>query len=134
MPDTPLSIETWFRSKRIAVCGATPRPEKWGYKVFKRLLDAGYDAIPVHPVADQIEGHACVHSLRDIQPPPDAISVITPPQVSLEIVRTSHDLNSIPIWFQPGSADEQVLEEAKRLGVPVIMGPCVLVELGKRGF
>jgi predicted CoA-binding protein len=59
--------------------------------------------------------------------------VITPPAASIEIVRQAAEIGRPPCWFQPGASSDEVLSEAARLRVPVIDGPCVLVELDARG-
>jgi predicted CoA-binding protein len=129
----PITVDAWLRRRRIAVCGATPKRERWGYRVFRRLLDEGYDVIPVHPVAPHVDHIPTYATLLDIPGGVDAVSVITPPQASIRIVRDAAEIGSPPCWFQPGASSDEVLDEAARLGVPVIDGPCVLVELDARG-
>jgi uncharacterized protein len=126
-------VDAWLRRRRIAVCGATPRREKWGWRVFKRLLDEGYDVIPVHPLASAVEQIPCYTSLLEIPGGVDAVSVITPPSVSEQIVRDAAEIGRPPCWFQPGASSDEALAEAARLGVPTIDGPCVLIELDARG-
>ena len=134
-PDPALSItvDAWLRRRRIAVCGATPKRDRWGYRVFRRLLDEGYDVVPVHPVAPHVDEIPCVPHLLEIPGGVDAVSVVTPPAASMEIVREAAELGRLPCWFQPGASSQEVLAEARRLGVPAIDGPCVLVELDARG-
>lgn len=129
----PISVDGWLRKRRIAVCGATPKRDRWGYTVFRRLLDEGYDVIPVHPTAPHVDHVDCVTSLAEITGGVDAVSVITPPSASLEIVRAAAEIGRPPCWFQPGASSGEVLAEAARLGIAVIDGPCVLVELDRRG-
>ena len=129
----PVTVDGWLRRRRIAVCGATPKRERWGYRVFRRLLDEGYDVIPVHPIAPHVDQIPCYTSLAEIPGGVDAVSVITPPSASLRIVRDAAEIGRPPCWFQPGASSREVIEEAERLGVPTIDGPCVLVELDARG-
>jgi predicted CoA-binding protein len=126
-------VEAWLRRRRIAVCGATPRREKWGYRVFRRLLDEGYDVIPVHPMAEAVENVPCYTSILEIPGGVEAVSVITPPSVSPRIVREAAEIGRPPCWFQPGASSPEALLEAARLNVPTIDGPCVLIELDARG-
>ena len=126
-------VEAFLRKRRIAVCGATPKRDRWGYRVFRRLVDEGYDAIPVHPVAPMVDHVSTYPSVLEIPGGVDAISVITPPAASVEIVRQAAEIGRPTCWFQPGASSDEVLAEAARLGVPVIDGPCVLIELDARG-
>jgi predicted CoA-binding protein len=129
----PDPVDAWLRRRRIAVCGATPRRDKWGWRVFKRLLDEGYDVIPVHPLAPAVENIPCYTSLLEIPGGVEAVSVITPPSVSPQIVRDAAEIGRPPCWFQPGASSPEALAEAARLEVPTIDGPCVLIELDARG-
>lgn len=132
-PAPAITVDGWLRKRRIAVCGATPKRDRWGYRVFRRLLDEGYDVIPVHPVAPHVDQIPCHATLADIPGGVDAVSVITPPSASLEVVRAAAEIGSPPCWFQPGASSDEVLAEARRLGVATLDGPCVLVELDRRG-
>lgn len=132
-PAPSISVDAWLRRRRVAVCGATPKRDRWGYRVFRRLLDEGYDVVPVHPVAPHVDQIPCVPRLLEIPGGVEVVSVVTPPAASMEIVREAAQLGLLPCWFQPGASSPEVLAEARRLGVPTIDGPCVLVELDARG-
>src|SRR5688500_12434803 len=127
------SVDAWLSRRRVAVCGATPKQDRWGYRVFRRLLDEGYDVIPVHPIAPHVDQIPCYARLSEIPGGVDVVSVITPPSASIEIVREAAEIGSPPCWFQPGASSPEVIAEAARLAVPVIDGPCVLIELDRRG-
>jgi predicted CoA-binding protein len=126
-------VEAWLARRRVAVCGATPKRDRWGYRVFRRLVDEGYDVVPVHPVATEIDGIPCYPSLLEAPGSIEAVSVITPPSASLRIVRDAAEIGKPPCFFQPGASSPEVISEAARLGVPTIDGLCVLVELDARG-
>ena len=128
-----ITVDEWLRRRRIAVCGATPKRDRWGYIVFRRLLDEGYDVIPVHPTAPHVDHISCVPSLTEIPGGVDAVSVITPPSASLDVLQDAADIGSPPCWFQPGASSHEALAKARELGIAVIDGPCVLVELDRRG-
>lgn len=132
MPPT-ITVDQWLRRRRIAVCGATPKRDRWGYIVFRRLLDEGYDVVPVHPVAPHIDEIPCMASLTEIPGGVDAVSIITPPSASLHVLDDAQAIGSPPCWFQPGASSPEVLARARELGLAVIDGPCVLVELDRRG-
>ncbi len=132
-PPPPISVDAFLGKRRIAVVGATPKRDRWGYRVFRRLVDEGYDAIPVHPVAPAVDGIPTYPSLVEIPGGVEAVSVVTPPSASLAAVTDAAEIGRPPCWFQPGAASAGVLAEAERLGVPTIAGPCILVELDARG-
>lgn len=128
-----ITVDAWLRKRRIAVCGATPKRDRWGYRVFRRLLDEGYDVIPVHPIAPHVDQIPCYASLSEIPGGVDAVSVITPPSASMLVLRDAAAIGRPPCWFQPGASSDEALAEAARLGIATIDGPCVLIELDRRG-
>jgi predicted CoA-binding protein len=63
-------------------------------------------------------------------PDKTAISVITPPAVTLKVLQDAKQLGIKHIWIQPGGEDEKVIDFAKAnpdLGI-LLGGPCILVE------
>jgi predicted CoA-binding protein len=60
-----------------------------------------------------------------------AVSIITPPKVSVSVVRDAIDANVRHIWLQPGAEDAAVLHVAsdKGFGDLIAGGPCLLVAL-----
>ncbi len=44
------------KKERVVVLGASPNPERYSYKAVCMLLEHGHEVVPVHPVADKIEG------------------------------------------------------------------------------
>jgi hypothetical protein len=59
--------------------------------------------------------------------------IITPPEVSAQIVEDALALGIRFLWFQPGAEHRGAIERARRAGCVVISdGPCLLVVLGWR--
>ncbi len=50
MPDSNDAVrDLLLATRRIAVVGASDRPDRPSHGVFRFLLDRGYDAVPVNP-------------------------------------------------------------------------------------
>lgn len=97
----------------------------------KAYIANGHRVIPVNPREASIEGVNCISSLKMLPNPGNtAISVVTPPTVSLTILEEAQKLGCRNIWFQPGSYSTEVIERAQALNMDVIAGGfCVLVEM-----
>ena len=123
----------FLTQKRFAVVGASTDRTKYGNKVLRCYLQHGRDVVPVNPKDATVEGLAAVKSLSEIQPPVDAVSVITPPKVTEAVVEEAGKLGIKHLWMQPGAESDAAIARARALGMNVIAGgPCVLVVLGFR--
>jgi len=121
--------------KTIAVLGASADRQKFGNKCVRAYRASGYRVFPVNPAAREIEGLPVYRSLAEVPAPLDRISVYLPPPRTLsllpEIARAAGGPAGAEVWFNPGSADGAVLEEARRLGIAARPG-CSIVDIGRR--
>ena len=63
--------------------------------------------------------------------PVKAISVITPPAITEQVVRDAAAAGVTHIWMQPGAESDEAIRLAEAAGMAVIAGgPCLLVVLG----
>ena len=123
--------QAFLSQARFAVVGASTDRTKYGNKVLRSYMQHGRDVVPVNPKDATVEGLAAVKSLSEIQPPPDAVSVITPPKVTEAVVEEAGRLGIRHLWMQPGAESDAAVTRARALGMNVISGgPCVLVVLG----
>lgn len=76
-----------------------------------------------------MEGIKTIKDLSHLKDPKNtSISVITPPNVTTNIVKQAIELGIRNIWLQPGSESQEALYLAKANGIDIIAnGPCVLV-------
>ena len=63
-----MNLDMFFRAKRIAIIGAAREEGKIGNVIFQNMLvqDFKGELFPVNPNADEILGHTCYKSLKDI--------------------------------------------------------------------
>ena len=116
--------------KTIAVLGASKDRSKYGNKCVRAYQQAGYQVFPVNlGSADDIEGEKTYRRLADVPGELDRISVYLPPPVTLELLPDIAAKGAREVWLNPGSADSQVLEEARRLGLHAVPG-CSIVDVG----
>ena len=126
-------IRAFLSGKRFAVVGASQDRSKYGNKVLRAYLQHNYDVTPINPHADEIEGLRVASSLTAVAEPVDAISIITPPPITEEVVEEALRLGIKHIWMQPGAESEAAVSRAEQAGANVIAGgPCILVLLGYR--
>lgn len=122
----------FFASSRYAVVGASTDRAKFGNKVLRWYQAHGLPVSPINPTQSEIEGLPAFKSISDL-PSPFAdlsISIITPPHISLAVVREALALGVHSIWLQPGAEDDAVrrlVKEEKAEDWVTLGGPCILV-------
>lgn len=115
-------------SKKIfAVVGSFRNPEKAAYKIFENLTNRGYKVYPVNPTVKEVKGVKCYPSLSDLPEKPDVVDIVTPPEVSLEIVKQCKQLNISYVWLQPGAENQDVINYCKENNIKVIYGSCIML-------
>jgi acetyltransferase len=74
------NLDKIFKPQRIAVIGASPRPNSVGATVLHNLLNSGSEAVvyPVNPKYESIHGTHAWASIRDVPKTPDLAIVCTP--------------------------------------------------------
>jgi predicted CoA-binding protein len=79
-----------------------------------------------------IETIATVNSINELpNPTKTALSIITPPKVTLKVLEDAKKIGIQNIWIQPGGEDEKVIafiNENKSVLNVIFGGPCILVK------
>ncbi|MEZ6089325.1 MAG: CoA-binding protein [Pirellulaceae bacterium] len=120
----------FLAAETFAVAGASTRTQKYGYKVFKALIESGRRTYPLNPIADQIDGRQAYASIADLPAVPESLSIVTPPEVTRQVVADAIAAGVKNLWMQPGAEDEEASESARKAGMNVIDdGSCILVLL-----
>ena len=124
------STEAFLASETYAVAGASANPKKFGNRVFRALLKSERITHPLNPTATQVDGHQAYPSINEMPIVPDAISIITPPLVTRQIITDAIAAGVKHLWMQPGAEDAQASQLARDAGLNVIDdGSCILVLL-----
>ncbi|MEG6585925.1 CoA-binding protein [Dendrosporobacter sp. 1207_IL3150] len=122
-------IEEMLQSKTWAVVGATDNTQKFGYKIFKCLVNNKIQVFAVNPGVSEILGHKCYPSLKDLPQRPDAVNVVVPPRVGEQIMHECAELGIMNIWLQPGADTAELIELGQQLGLNVVSNACIMIEL-----
>ena len=134
-PSTPRSeadrIQAFLAAGPFAVVGASTDRSKYGNKVLRCYQQHGKQVFPVNPRAPEVEGLTAYPSLAALPARVPAISVITPPAATEQVVREAHAAGVEHVWMQPGAESAEAIRTAESLGLNVIAGgPCLLVVMG----
>ena len=104
---------------------------KYGNKCLRCYWQDGREAYPVNPNSDVVEGRTCYPSLSALPLVPRAVSFITQPEVTDEMVAEALALGIEHLWLQPGAESARAVALARQADANLIWGgPCLLVVLG----
>ena len=126
-------IEEFLKAQAFGVVGASSDRSKYGNRVLRCYQEHGLKAVPVNPGEKEIEGTPCFASVADLPDDVTSISVITPPQVTEQIVEQAAKKGIRNVWMQPGAESPRAVSFCRQHGINVIAdGSCILVVLGYR--
>jgi len=121
-------IADFLGRKRIAVVGVSTEAPSFSRGLFKEFAARGYDVIPVNPKAEGIEGRRCFASVRDIDPRPEAVLIMTPAARTDAVVHDCAASGVDSVWMYraggPGSVSVSAVEFCRERGMHVIPGEC----------
>ena len=124
-----LEIVTDFLAhKRMAMAGISRDPANLSVKLFQELIGRGYDIAPVNPNLSEVEGRKCFSRVQDIEPPVEAVLLMTSPEASEEVVRDCAEAGVRTVWMyratEKGSVSRKAVEFCQEHGIRVIPGEC----------
>jgi uncharacterized protein len=118
--------EEMLQAKTWAVVGATDNQSKFGYKIFKFMVDRGFDVYPVNPGIKEVYGKICYESLSALPVKVDAVDVVVAPRIGERIMKDCSELGIRNVWLQPGADAASVVQVAKELNLTVVTD-CIMV-------
>jgi uncharacterized protein len=131
-------IDDFLAQKRVAVVGVSGNPKDLSRKLFSELCQRGYSVIPVNPKTSELDGQRCFARVQDIVPPVDAALLMTPPEITDQVVRDCAEAGIGRVWMHRGTGKGAVSQSAiafcEKQGIRVVPGYCIYMFLPKAGF
>ena len=117
--------------KRIALVGASAKPERPSHRVMQFLLDEGYEVLPINPglAGQNLLGQTVYASLADLPTSVDMADIFRDaeslPEVTQEVVAAG-----IPaMWTQLGVVHSEAEQTAVDAGLQVVVDRCPAIEI-----
>jgi len=114
---------------KVAILGASPKPERYANKAMQRLLEYGHEVELVNPAYDRIDGYPVRKSLAELKG--DGIDTVTvylnPHRVTVEGLALM-GLRPRRVIFNPGAENRMLQSALAQEGIEVVEG-CTLVML-----
>ena len=136
--NTQVEIEDFLARKRLAVVGVSRDPREFSRRLLRELIERGYDAVPVNPHAEEMEGRRCFARVQEIAPPVQAALLMTPPKTTEQVVRDCVVAGVTRIWMHRGGGRGAVSAAAVDFccdnGMRVVAGFCPFMFLPNAGW
>lgn len=129
-------VQDFLDQEKIAVVGVSDQRETGCNLAYRKFKENGYAVSAVNPRITSFEGDPCYPDLQSIPEKPEAVFILTNPNVTEEVVQQCVDLGIQHVWMhclmgtKPGLAASMtsVSQEAVRMcqenGIKVIPGSC----------
>lgn len=132
------AAERFLALRRIAVVGVSREPRDFSRRVFQAFVDAGYDAVPVNPGAQEIAGRRAFARVSEVSPPVEGVFVIVPPAQADAVTGDALAAGVRQLWFQgggaPGASSPAALARCAAAGVVPVTNLCAFMMLPRAGW
>ena len=118
---------------RVAILGASNKPERYSYKALKRLLEHHHEVFPVHPALSEIDGIKTYPSLDLLPRPLDILTLYVGPEISSKLAEKILTLKPGRVIFNPGTENPSLQSALAEAGIK-IQEACTLVLLATHQF
>lgn len=136
MPKIDTLVQDFLAQKKIAIVGVSDKRESGCNLAYRKFKETGYVVSAVNPHLTSFQGDPCYPDLKSIPDKPEAVFILTNPEVTEQIVQQCVDLGIQRVWMhclmgtKPGLAASMtsVSQDAVRMcrenGIEVIPGSC----------
>ncbi|WP_160123761.1 CoA-binding protein [Rhodovarius lipocyclicus] len=122
------------RRPRVALVGASNKPERASYGVMAFLLAHGFQVVPVNPglAGQAIHGQTVVASLAEAGPL-ELVDVFRRSEEAGAVMDEAVALGARAVWLQLGVVDEAAAARARAAGLEVVQDRCPAIEWPRLG-
>ena len=117
--------------KRIALIGASAKPERPSHRVMQFLLDEGYEVLPINPgwAGQRLLGHTVYASLADLPTSVDMADIFRDAASLPEVAQDVVDAGIPTMWTQLGVVNAEAERTALDAGLQLVVGRCPAIEI-----
>lgn len=125
-------IEAILRTaRRIAVIGASSKPSRPSFGVFRYLVDNGYECVPVNPQERDVLGMPAFPTLEEAVAaggPFDIVDVFRRSELCVPHAEEAEATGASCLWLQLGVVSWEAAGIAHAGGLAVVMDRCTAIE------
>lgn len=118
-------------TKRLALVGASNKPNSFGLIAYTTLKQRGYELFPVNPNYQTVAGDRCYKSISDLPEGIESAVFMLTPELAVQSVAEAKTKGIRRIWFQQGANYEAAIKSARDAGIDVVCKKCILMYAGE---
>lgn len=129
--DDEAAREVLRAARRIAVIGASSRPSRPSYGVFRYLLHHGYECVPINPRERDVLGIVAFRTLEEAVAatgPFDIVDVFRRSELCVPHAVEAVAARAGCLWLQLGIVNWEAARIAVEGGLSVVMDRCTAIE------
>ena len=117
--------------KRIALIGASAKPERPSHRVMQFLLEEGYEVLPINPgwAGQRLLGHTVYASLADLPTSVDMADIFRDAASLPEVAQDVVDARIPTMWTQLEVVNAEAERTALDAGLQLVVDRCPAIEI-----
>ena len=131
------TIQAFLEDRKLAIAGSSNNRDNFGKSIMNELTKLEYEVHPVNPRCEQIDGTACVPTVKELPQEIENLILAVPASLTEEIVDQCLGTPIKRIWMLKGVGKGAYSEKAhatcKENNIEVVYGFCPMMFFGKGG-
>ena len=117
--------------KRIALVGASAKPERPSHRVMQFLLDQGYEVLPINPslARQKLLGQTVYATLEDLTTRVDMADIFRDAASLPEVTQAVVAAGIPAMWTQLGVVHSEAEQNAVGAGLQLVVDRCPAIEI-----
>ena len=117
--------------KRIALVGASAKPDRPSHRVMQFLLDEGYEVLPINPglAGQRLLGQTVYASLADLPTSVDMADIFRDAESLQEVAQDVMAAGIPTMWTQLGVVNAEAERTALDAGLQLVVDRCPAIEI-----
>ena len=117
--------------KRIALVGASAKPERPSHRVMQFLLDEGYEVLPINPslAGQKLLGQTVYATLADLPTRVDMADIFRDAASLPEVTQAVVAAGIPAMWTQLGVVHSEAEQNAVGAGLQLVVDRCPAIEI-----
>ena len=120
--------EILTKYRKIALVGASPKPERDSNDVMRYLIAKGYEVYPVNPRYSEVLGRKCYPSVLDIPDEVEIVDLFVRPEFTMDYVEQAVKKGAKVVWFQFNTYNREAFKKAGEKGLVAVAHRCIKQE------